>query len=80
MILKDAITYLDSETSIIHDTPCELCGSRFVIDALYVENIYGNPHHLCICKCSNCNNEKVFLFSAPYLKEELIVPPKSLLN
>lgn len=80
MILKDAFTYLDSETCIIHDTPCEICGSKFEIDALYFENIYGNPHHLCICKCTHCSNEKVFLFSAPYLREDLVVPPDNLIN
>ncbi|SHK07627.1 hypothetical protein SAMN02745248_01710 [Hathewaya proteolytica DSM 3090] len=80
MILKDVITYLDSENYIIHNTPCMICGSQLEIEGLYVETILGLPHHLCICRCPNCGEEKVFIFSAPYLKDELVIPPEHALN
>ena len=80
MIPKDIMTYLDSEYSIMFHTPCEFCGSNFYIEELYVEYIYDHPHHLCVCTCKKCGNEKVFSFSAPYLKEDLLSPFGFLLN
>lgn len=80
MILKDTMTYLESESSIMFHTPCEICGGNFYIEELYVEYIYDSPYHLCVCTCEDCGNEKVFLFSAPYLQEDLLLPPSFLLH
>ncbi|GAA0785397.1 metal-binding protein [Hathewaya limosa] len=81
MISKETMLYIESEYSIINSTPCEFCGSNLIIDELYVEFIEGYPHHLCICTCSKCGNEKVFAFSAPYFRnEELILPSKFFTN
>ncbi|MFX0548380.1 metal-binding protein [Hathewaya histolytica] len=73
MIHKETMVYIESEYSIIHETPCEFCGKDFKIEDMSVEFIEGTPHHFCYCTCNNCGNEKMFVFLAPYFKKEELI-------
>lgn len=57
--------YIESEYSIINNTPCAICGGDFFAEGMGIEVVNGIPYDICECVCSNCGNEKIFEFVSP---------------
>ena len=80
MIFKDIMKYIESEYSIINYTPCKVCGGNYIIKCSNEILIDDIPYDICHCICSNCGYEKVFQFCAPFIKEDLPINIKAILN
>lgn len=70
MKVNEIMKYIESEYSVINETPCDICGGEFFADNLNIEIIDGIPYDVCECICSNCGYEKTFEFTAPFIDEK----------
>lgn len=70
MTINDIMKYVESEYSVINNTPCEICGGGFIAEGLGIEMINNMPYDICECVCSKCGHEKTFEFIAPFADEK----------
>ncbi len=68
MTIKDMMKYIESEYTVINETPCEVCGGEFFADELKLSIVDDIPYDVCSCICSNCGHEKIFEFHAPFIE------------
>ncbi|MBV7272703.1 metal-binding protein [Clostridiaceae bacterium UIB06] len=80
MTIKDIMKYIESEFSVINDTPCEICGGDYIAEDLKINVVDGVPYDICDCICSNCGYEKTFEFCAPFIDENSLKKAKNILN
>lgn len=80
MTIRDIMKYIESEFSVINDTPCEICGGEYVAEDLKIDIVDGVPYDVCDCICSNCGYEKTFEFCAPFIDEDSLKKAKNILN
>lgn len=80
MTIRDIMKYIESEFSVINDTPCEICGGKYVAEDLKIDIVDGVPYDVCDCICSNCGYEKTFEFCAPFVDENSLKKAKNILN
>ncbi|OFI05510.1 hypothetical protein CLOACE_16680 [Clostridium acetireducens DSM 10703] len=80
MNIRDIMKYIESEYSVINDTPCEICGGNYIADCLEIDIINGFPYDVCTCVCENCGYEKTFTFSAPFIDENHFKKTKKTMN
>ncbi|KAA8671990.1 metal-binding protein [Clostridium sp. HV4-5-A1G] len=80
MTIKDMMKYIESEYSVINDTPCEICGGDYIAKDSDVAVINGIPYDICDCICSECGHEKTFQFCAPFVKDKNMKNIKNILN
>lgn len=76
MIINDIMKYVESEYSIIDNTPCEICGGNYEASEEGIGFIDNEPYDICECACRECGHEKIFQFAAPFLVER----PKEIVN
>jgi len=70
MTIKDMMRYVESEYNIINNTPCEICGGKFIAQEFEMDFQNGITYDTCNCTCSSCGYEKVFKFYAPFIEED----------
>lgn len=80
MTIKDIMKYIESEFSVINDTPCEICGGDYIAEDLAINIVDGVPYDICDCICSSCGYEKTFEFCAPFIDENSLKKAKNILN
>lgn len=80
MTIRDIMKYIESEYSVINDTPCEVCGGEFITENLVIDVIDGIPFDVCSCVCSSCGYEKTFEFCAPFIDEKGLKKAKNHMN
>lgn len=80
MTIRDIMKYIESEFSVINDTPCEICGGDYVAEDLKIDIVDGIPYDVCDCICSNCGYEKTFEFCAPFVDDDSLKKAKNTLN
>lgn len=80
MTVREIMKYIESEYRIINNTPCEICGGEYFADDLSIKIIEDEPYDVCECICSNCGNERVFEFLAPFISESSFKKLKHKLN
>ncbi|KHD37787.1 metal-binding protein [Clostridium acetobutylicum] len=76
MVINEIMKYVESEYSIIKNTPCEVCGGSYEASEEGIGFINDEPYDICECSCSECGHERVFQFAAPFLVER----PNEMLN
>lgn len=69
MTFRDIMKYIESEYNIISQTPCEICGADYVTEEIEIAIIDNLPFDVCSCVCSNCGNERIFEFNAPFIEQ-----------
>ncbi len=80
MTIKEIMKYIESEYSVINDTPCEICGGEYLTENLKINIIDGVPYDICSCVCCNCGHEKNFEFCAPFIDDDGLKKAKNILN
>jgi hypothetical protein len=80
MTIRDIMKYIESEYEIINSTPCEICGHDYITEYLGIDLIDGIPFDILQCTCEKCGHEKTFSFCAPFLDDEDLGDPKSIMN
>ncbi|AYD39127.1 metal-binding protein [Clostridium fermenticellae] len=80
MTIKEIMKYIESEYSVINDTPCEICGGEYIAENLEIDIIDDVPYDMCTCICSSCGHEKLFEFYAPFIEENNLKKAKNILN
>ena len=80
MTIREIMKFIESEYSVINETPCEICGGDFFADELTIDIIDGVPFDICDCVCSNCGSAKTFEFKAPFFDEKALKKLKKNMN
>lgn len=80
MTIKEIMQYIESEYSVINDTPCEICGGDFFAEELTIDVVDGVPYDICDCVCSGCGSTKTFEFYAPFFDKKTLDNIKNNLN
>ncbi|MCI1944907.1 metal-binding protein [Clostridium luticellarii] len=80
MTIRDIMKYIESEYSVINDTPCEICGGDYIAKDSDIVVINGIPYDICDCICSECGHEKTFQFCAPFAEDTGTTSIKNMLN
>lgn len=65
MNVKELMEFVESEYIIINNTPCEICGGRYINEANGFNFENGIPSNVSSCVCESCGNRKEFFFRAP---------------
>lgn len=65
MNVREIMKYIESEFIIINNTPCNLCGGRYITESSGFDFDNGMPSNITSCVCENCGNRKDFSFRAP---------------
>ncbi|MEL7596812.1 MAG: metal-binding protein [Clostridiaceae bacterium] len=73
MVLRDIMKYIESEYGIINSTPCQICGSSYIVEDLEIHIIDNIPYDVCICVCPECGHEKIFTFCAPFAQDQEVL-------
>lgn len=80
MTIREIMKYIESEYSVINNSPCEVCGGEYITEDLGIDIVDGIPYDICSCVCSHCGHEKTFEFCAPFVDEKGLKKAKNLLN
>jgi len=80
MTIREIMKFIESEYSVINETPCEVCGGDFFAEELSIDIIDGVPYDICDCTCSNCGNSKTFEFYAPFFDGKISRNLKNIMN
>lgn len=80
MLVNDIMKYIESEYGIINSTPCELCGSSYIVENLEIHIVDSIPYDVCVCVCPDCGHEKSFSFYAPFINDEVFKKVKEILH
>jgi hypothetical protein len=80
MTIREIMQYIESEYSVINDTPCEVCGGDFFAEELTIDIVDGVPYDVCDCVCSSCGSTKTFEFFAPFFNKNTSENIKNNLN
>lgn len=65
MNVREIMKYIESEYIIINNTPCEICGGRYITEGNGFNFEGGVASNVTTCYCENCGNKKEFFFRAP---------------
>lgn len=65
MNVHEIMRYIESEYIIINNTPCNICGGKFITESYGFEFDSGIPANVTNCICEDCGNRKDFHFRAP---------------
>jgi len=80
MTIQEIMQYIESEYTVINDTPCEICGGDFFAEELTIDVVDGIPYDVCDCVCSSCGSTKTFEFCAPFFDNKMMDNIKNNLN
>lgn len=64
--VRELMKYIESEYIIINNTPCSICGGKFITEGNGFNFEGGIPSNVTTCYCENCGNRKEFFFRAPF--------------
>lgn len=70
MYLNNIMKYIESEYVIINNTPCSICGGKYIAEEIAIALIDKEPYDICECVCNDCGHEKTFKFYAPFISDE----------
>lgn len=65
MNVRELMKYIESEFIIINNTPCNICGGRYITESSGFNIEDGTPSNVTSCVCEDCGNRKEFFFRAP---------------
>lgn len=65
MNVKELMQFVESEYVVINNTPCEICGGRYITEANGFNFENGVPSNVSSCVCESCGNKREFYFRAP---------------
>lgn len=65
MNIREIMKYIESEFIIINNTPCNICGGRYITESSGFDIENGQPSNITSCVCEDCGSKKDFYFRAP---------------
>ncbi len=65
MNVREVMKFIESEFIIINNTPCNICGGRYITESSGFNIEEGTPSNVTSCVCEGCGNRKEFFFRAP---------------
>ncbi len=65
MNIREIMKYIESEFIIINNTPCNICGGKYITESSGFDIENGTPSNITSCVCEECGNKKDFYFRAP---------------
>lgn len=80
MIFRDFMKYIESEYTIVNNTPCEVCGGQYEAEEMDINILEGIPYDTMVCTCSKCGHERIFSFTIPVIDKKGFTVDKKDLN
>lgn len=65
MNIREIMKYIESEFIIINNTPCNICGGKYITESSGFDIENGMPSNITSCICESCGSRKDFYFRAP---------------